>query len=88
MRSWRAGDHYRPAGKHRDFTIHELFQRARIPLWKRDAWPVVSLGSRIVWVRQFGAAQEFAAGDAAGPLLRIWEENIQMYESLSPGLAS
>jgi len=74
LRSWRAGDHYRPAGKHRDYTIHELFQRARIPSWRRRAWPVLSLGSRIVWVRQFGPAHEFAAGDAAGPVLRIWEE--------------
>jgi tRNA(Ile)-lysidine synthase len=73
LRSWRAGDHYRPAGKSREYTIHELFQRARVPSWKRHAWPVLCVGSEIVWARQFGAAEEFTAMQP-GPAICIWEE--------------
>src|SRR5262249_47353214 len=29
LRTWRAGDHYCPAGKSRDYSLHELFQRAQ-----------------------------------------------------------
>ncbi len=73
LRTWRAGDHYRPAGSSRNYTIQELFQRARVPSWRRRSWPIISTGSRIVWVRQFGAAAEFVR-NGAGPTLEIWEE--------------
>ena len=63
LRSWSVGDHYRPAGHSRDQKIKELFQEARIPSWRRQSWPIVASGSKILWVRGFGAAAEFAAGD-------------------------
>ena len=75
LRRWRAGDRYRPARGSREYTIQELFQRARIPSWRRDVWPVISMGPKILWVRQFGAAAEFTAQNDSGPVLRIWEEN-------------
>ena len=75
LRSWSAGDHYRPAGHSRDQKIKELFQAARIPSWRRQFWPIVASGSKILWVRGFGAAAEFAAGNQPGSVLRIWEEN-------------
>ena len=58
LRRWSAGDHYRPAGHSRDQKIKELFQKARIPSWRRRFWPIVSTGSRILWARGFGAAAE------------------------------
>jgi tRNA(Ile)-lysidine synthase len=75
LRSWSAGDHYRPAGHSRDQKIKELFQAARIPSWRRQFWPIVASGSKILWVRGFGAAAELAAEDQPGSVLRIWEEN-------------
>ena len=75
LRSWSAGDHYRPAGHSRDQKIKELFQAARIPSWRRQFWPIVASGSKILWARGFGAAAEFAAQNQPGSVLRIWEEN-------------
>ena len=75
LRSWSAGDHYRPAGHSRDQKIKELFQAARIPSWRRPFWPIVASGSKILWARGFGAAAECAAGNQPGSVLRIWEEN-------------
>jgi tRNA(Ile)-lysidine synthetase-like protein len=75
LRRWRAGDRYRPALGSREYTIQELFQRARVPSWRRHAWPIVSMGPKILWVRQFGAAAEFMAQNETGPALRIWEES-------------
>jgi tRNA(Ile)-lysidine synthase len=92
LRTWRAGDHYRPARGHRVYTIHELFQRARVPSWRRRIWPIISAGPKILWVRQFGAAAEIAPQNAREPVLRIWWEESEMNagsgESPGPGLAS
>jgi len=74
LRGWRAGDHYRPWGRLRDQKIQEMFQKARIPSWKRGFWPIVTNGSKILWVREFGAAAEFAWEAEAGASLWIWEE--------------
>jgi tRNA(Ile)-lysidine synthase len=74
LRGWRAGDHYRPLGRSRDQKIQEMFQKARIPSWKRTFWPIVTNGSKILWVREFGVAAEFASDGAPGASLWIWEE--------------
>ena len=74
LRGWKAGDHYRPLGYSRDQKINEMFQKARVPSWKRGSWPIVTSGNKILWVREFGAAAEFASGGGPGPSLWIWEE--------------
>ena len=73
LRGWRPGDHYRPAGQSRDRKLKEMFQRARVPSWRRPLWPIVTGGGKIVWARGFGAAAEFAAGKKRGQVLQIWE---------------
>ncbi len=56
LRGWRPGDHYRRVGKSRDQKIKEMFQRARVPVWRRRGWPVLEYDGRIVWAREFGPA--------------------------------
>jgi tRNA(Ile)-lysidine synthase len=73
LRGWRPGDHYRPAGQSRDQKVKDLFQKHRIPSWRRPFWPILTSRDKILWVRKFGAAEEFAAGDKASPVLRIVE---------------
>jgi tRNA(Ile)-lysidine synthase len=60
LRGWRPGDHYRPAGQSRDHKIQEMFQKARVPSWRRASWPILTSEDKILWSRQFGVAQEFA----------------------------
>jgi tRNA(Ile)-lysidine synthase len=67
LRGWRPGDRYRPRGQSRDQKIQEMFQKARVPSWRRAFWPILTCGDRILWSRQFGVAEEFAG------LLRITE---------------
>jgi tRNA(Ile)-lysidine synthase len=73
LRGWRPGDHYRPAGKSRDQKIQEMFQKARIPSWRRASWPILTNGNKILWSRQFGVAREFAVSGENRALLRIRE---------------
>jgi len=73
LRGWRPGDHYRPVGKSRDRKLREMFQNARIPLWRRSSWPILESEGKILWARKFGAAQEFNADGGPGPVLRIWD---------------
>ena len=62
LRGWRPGDHYRPARTVPGSKIKEMFQKARVPSWRRRFWPIVTSGSKILWARGFGAAAEFAVG--------------------------
>lgn len=73
LRSWQAGDRYRPVGESRDRKLKELFQNARIPSWRRAGWPILECGGKILWAREFGAAKEFSADGQTGPVLQLWD---------------
>jgi tRNA(Ile)-lysidine synthase len=69
LRGWRPGDRYRPQGQSRDQKIQEMFQKARVPSWRRAFWPILASGDRIVWSRQFGVADGVT-------LLRVQERGL------------
>jgi tRNA(Ile)-lysidine synthase len=73
LRNWRPGDLYRPVGHSAGEKIKLLFQQARIPLWERRGWPVITSGDEIVWARRFGPAANLAATPASRVLLKIQE---------------
>ncbi len=56
VRSWQAGDAYRPLGSLRPRKIKELFQKKRIGLSARAGWPVVTCGGKIVCAGSFPVA--------------------------------
>jgi tRNA(Ile)-lysidine synthase len=60
LRNWRPGDRYQPVGRSAEDKIKTFFQEARIPLWERRHWPVLTDDSAIVWARRFGPAQRCA----------------------------
>jgi len=72
LRGWKPGDRYRPVGHAGDWKLKELFQRMRIPSWRRPFWPILCMGEKILWARDFGPAAEYS--DSGGPCqLRIRE---------------
>jgi len=71
VRNWRPGDQYRPVGYSGDVKLKFLFQEARIPLWERRHWPVVTGGEAILWVKRFGPASACAARGDSKLLLTI-----------------
>jgi tRNA(Ile)-lysidine synthase len=73
LRNWRPGDQYRRVGKSKDEKIKFLFQEARIPLWERREWPIITYDGTILWTRQFGAAADFAAGPSTRVVLQVLE---------------
>jgi tRNA(Ile)-lysidine synthase len=76
LRTWQPGDQYRQAGHPSVAKLKTLFQEARIPLWERRTWPVLSMGGAIVWSRGFGAAAEFAAGPETRVRISVAERPI------------
>jgi tRNA(Ile)-lysidine synthase len=74
LRNWRPGDRYRPRGHSSEEKIKILFQQARIPLWERRNWPILTIGDQIVWARRFGSASAFAATSESRSVIRVWEE--------------
>jgi tRNA(Ile)-lysidine synthase len=51
--------------------VKELFQKNRIPLWRRRAWPIVVLGDLPVWVAEFGPTADFATRPETRTALHI-----------------
>jgi len=56
--------------------IKALFQQARIPLWERRHWPVLTDGPSIVWARRFGPAAGLVAEQGAQVILKIREDAV------------
>jgi tRNA(Ile)-lysidine synthase len=73
LRNWRPGDQYRRVGQSKGEKIKFLFQEARIPLWERRDWPIITCKGEILWTRRFGAAAEFAAGPGTKVVLEVRE---------------
>ncbi len=73
LRNWWPGDLYQPVGCAAGKKLKALFQQARIPVWERPTWPVLTDDGAIVWTRCFGSAARVAAGCGTGPVLRIRE---------------
>lgn len=77
LRNWEPGDHYQPSGSTGEAKIKTLFQQARIPVWERSQWPVLTDRGCIVWARHFGAAAEFVANPGSSPILKIREVTVR-----------
>jgi tRNA(Ile)-lysidine synthase len=73
LRNWRPGDQYRRVGRSKQEKVKVLFQEARVPLWERRNWPIITYNGTILWVRRFGAAAEFVAGPETRIILRVGE---------------
>jgi len=75
LRGWRPGDRYCPVGHANDRKLKELFQRQRIPSWRRPFWPILCWGDKILWARDFGPAAEYGkySGRATRIRLRVIE---------------
>ena len=73
LRNWRPGDQYQPVGIPAAKKIKTLFQEARIPVWERAQWPVLTDAESIVWVRRFGTAAAVTAGIGSSKVLAVGE---------------
>ncbi len=59
VRNWEPGDELHRSGHQSAEKVKTLFQEHRVRLWERRHWPVLLCGDEIVWVRHFGAAEQF-----------------------------
>jgi tRNA(Ile)-lysidine synthase len=73
LRNWRPGDEYRPRGRAGEMSVKSLFREARVPLWERRKWPVLTCEGRIIWVAGFGPDAEFAATADSHSVLEVRE---------------
>jgi tRNA(Ile)-lysidine synthase len=71
LRGWRPGDRYCPVGHASDRKLKELFQRQRVPSWRRPFWPILCWGHKILWARDFGPAAEYAKCSKSATRFRL-----------------
>ena len=84
LRSWRAGDRLGRPGGTGPQKIKTLFHLARIPIWDRAGWPVLTDGASVIWTRRFGVSAEVAASEATRVVLRVRE--VEASEEIRIGL--
>ncbi len=77
MRNWRPGDEYQPMGILAAKKIKTLFHQARIPVWERAQWPVLTDAESIVWARRFGTAAAVTAGTGSSMVLAVGELEVR-----------
>jgi tRNA(Ile)-lysidine synthase len=77
LRNWRPGDQYQPMGIPAAKKIKTLFQQARIPVWERAQWPVLTDAESIVWARRFGTAAAVTAGVGSSRILAVGELEVR-----------
>jgi tRNA(Ile)-lysidine synthase len=87
LRNWRPGDQFTRTGRSSE-KVKTLFQLARIPIWDRQGWPVITSGDRIVWTRRFGVASECVPAQNSSRIFRIVEQDLDSAESNTTDLAS
>jgi tRNA(Ile)-lysidine synthase len=75
LRSWRAGDRFRPLGSRKVRKLKELFGEHRIPEVQRKLWPVLECGNQIVWVKGFPPETSVAASEGSRQILVVEEES-------------
>ena len=78
LRNWRPGDQYRRVGQSKPEKIKFFFQEARIPLWERGNWPIITYDETILWARSFGPAAEFATGPETSSILQVAEAGYEL----------
>ncbi|MCX6604739.1 MAG: tRNA lysidine(34) synthetase TilS [Acidobacteria bacterium] len=71
VRAWQPGDCFQPEGRVEPISVKKLFQNARVPLWERKNWPIITDGVSIVWMHRFGVDPKFAATGDTGNILRF-----------------
>ena len=71
LRGWKQGDRYCPQGHASDWKLKELFQRQRVPSWRRPFWPILCWGDKILWAREFGPAAEYSGYSARDAQFRL-----------------
>jgi len=78
IRSWLAGDSFRPVGSRKAKKVKELFQKRRIPLGRRSLWPVLTCGRSVIWVRGFPPDDRVVASPTTERVVTILEEPLEL----------
>lgn len=76
LRSWRPGDSFRPQGRRRPLKLKQFLREARIAVWDRRGWPVLTSAGELVWARGLPVAAEFSPGKKTRTGVLITEETL------------
>ncbi len=76
LRSWRAGDSFRPAGRRSAHKLKHFLRVRRVGIRDRAGWPVLTSNGELVWARGLPVAAEFAPRTETRAGVVIAEEGI------------
>jgi len=76
LRNCGPGDRFQPAGRGRSHKLKRLLLDKRLGRWERAAWPVLTSGGAIVWVRGLPVAAQYAPAARTRKVVVITEEKL------------
>ncbi|MGH9708911.1 MAG: tRNA lysidine(34) synthetase TilS [Candidatus Acidiferrales bacterium] len=77
LRSWRAGDAYRPRGHRQPRKLKQMLLTGRIPSGARAAWPVLESAGQVIWARGLPLAEDYCAREGTRTGLLIEEHRLR-----------
>lgn len=76
LRNCGPGDRFQPVGRGKPHALKRLLLEKRLSRWDRAAWPVLTSGGSVAWVRGLPAAARFAPHASTRKALVISEEKL------------
>jgi len=76
LRNCGPGDRFQPAGRGTSHKLKRLLLEKRLGRWERAAWPVLTSGGAIVWVRGLPVAASCAPDARTRKVVVITEEKL------------
>lgn len=77
LRSWQAGDAYRPRGHRQPRKLKQMLLAGRIPSGARAAWPVLESAGQVIWARGLPLAEDYCAREGTRTGLVIEEHRLR-----------
>jgi tRNA(Ile)-lysidine synthase len=71
VRTWRAGDRFRPLGQSSSKKLQDCFVDRKVPREERSRLPLVCSGDEIVWVAGLGISDGVRLTDKTSRVLRL-----------------
>ena len=77
LRSWRAGDAYRPRGHRQPRKLKHMLLAGRIPSGARAAWPVLESAGQVIWAKGLPLSEDYCAREGTRTGLVIEEHRLR-----------
>lgn len=71
LRSWQSGDRIEPLGMSGSKKLQDLFTDSLVPAPRRRTWPILTVGSKVIWVPGLARSRHLLIGGPDTPVIHL-----------------